>query len=45
LIPEQQVVEVWPAHGEPQRFEGASKLEGAALLPGLQIALEEIWRV
>lgn len=45
LIPEQQVVEVWPAHGEPQRFEGAGKLEGGALLPGLQIALEEIWRV
>jgi Uma2 family endonuclease len=45
LIPEQQVVEVWSAHGEPQRFEGASKLEGGALLPGLQIALEEIWRV
>lgn len=44
LIPEQQVVEVWPAQGEPQRFEGARELQGGALLPGLQIALGEIAR-
>ena len=45
LIPEQQTVEVWPAQGEPQRFEGVAELEGGALLPGLQIALNQIWRV
>jgi len=47
LFPEQRAVEIWRANGEgepgPQRLEGATQLEGGALLPGLVLELEEIW--
>jgi len=48
LFPEQRAVEIWQANpaGEeagPQRLEGATQLEGGALLPGLVLELEEIW--
>lgn len=45
LISEQQAVEVWSAAAEPQRLEGLAMLDGGALLPGLQIVLDEIWQV
>ena len=45
LIPEQQAVEVSSAAAETQRLEGVGTLEGGLLLPGLQIVLDEIWRV
>ena len=45
LIPEQQAVEVWPASGEPQRFEGITLLEAGPEFPDLQLRLEEIWAV
>jgi Uma2 family endonuclease len=43
LIPHQQSVEVWPASGDPQRFEGISVLEAGPEFPALQLQLEEIW--
>jgi len=44
LIPHQQAVEVWPASGEPQRFEGFLVLEaGPEEFPALQLQLDEIW--
>ena len=46
LIPEQQVVEVWPATGggDPQRIDAATSLDAGSLFPGLQIDLLEIWQ-
>ena len=51
LLPQEQVVEVWPgrqspdgALPEPQRLEGVSELDGGMVLPGLRLDLEEIWR-
>ncbi|MFM9103534.1 MAG: Uma2 family endonuclease, partial [Cyanobium sp.] len=45
LIPAEQAVEVWPAQGTAQRLEGATRLDGGALLPGLQLDLTAIWQV
>ena len=46
LIPEQRAVEVWPASGgASQRLDEATSLDAGPLFPGLQIDLEEIWRV
>ena len=47
LIPEQRAVEVWPAcgGGASQRLDDATSLDAGPLFPGLQIDLEEIWRV
>ena len=43
LIPHQQAVKVWPASGEPQRFEGIAVLEAGPEFPALQLLLDEIW--
>ena len=43
LIPHQQAVEVWPASGAPQRFEGMAALEAGPDFPDLQLQLDEIW--
>ena len=43
LIPHEQAVEVWPASGDPQRFEGIAVLEAGPEYPGLQLQMEEIW--
>jgi len=43
LLPEQRAVEVWPADGEPQRFNSLQLLEAGALFQGLQLQMEEIW--
>ena len=43
LIPHQQAVQVWPASGEPQRFEGITLLEAGAEFPDLQLRIDEIW--
>ncbi|MFM7454021.1 MAG: Uma2 family endonuclease [Cyanobium sp.] len=40
LFPEQRAVEIWPG---AQRLANATRLEGGELLPGLVLALEEIW--
>jgi Uma2 family endonuclease len=45
LIPAEQAVEIWPAQGAPHRLEGASRLDGGALLPGLHLDLTAIWQV
>jgi Uma2 family endonuclease len=46
LIPEQRAVEVWPASGgASQRLDDATSLDAGPSFPGLQIDLEEIWRV
>jgi Uma2 family endonuclease len=49
LIPEQQAVEVWPAHGGasggPQRLDAATELDAGPLFPGLQLDLRQIWQV
>lgn len=39
LIPRQLAVEVWPASGDPQRFEGLAVLEAGQEFPGLQLSL------
>ncbi|MCP9915857.1 Uma2 family endonuclease [Cyanobium sp. ATX 6F1] len=44
LLPEEQAVEIWPAHGEMQRLEGARELDGGDGLPGLRLNLAEIWQ-
>jgi Uma2 family endonuclease len=43
LIPHQQAVEVWPASGEPQRFEAIAILAAGPEFPALQLQLDEIW--
>jgi len=43
LIPHQQAVEVWPAEGDPQRFEDLAILEAGVNFPSLQLQLPEIW--
>jgi hypothetical protein len=43
LIPHEQAVEVWPASGDPQRFEGIAVLEAGPEYPGLQLQIEEVW--
>ena len=43
LLPQERVVEVWPASGEPQRLEQIDVLEATAEFPGLQLQLGEIW--
>ncbi|MFM9104481.1 MAG: Uma2 family endonuclease [Cyanobium sp.] len=43
LIPHQQAVEVWPASGDAQRFDGLDELEAGPEFPGLQLQLAEIW--
>ncbi len=43
LIPHQQAVEVWPASGEPQRFEGLALLQAGPEFPDLELQLDEIW--
>lgn len=43
LIPQDRVVEVWPANGTPLRLEQMSVLEAGAAFPGLQLQLAEIW--
>jgi hypothetical protein len=51
LLPQEQIVEIWPGRQfpdehlpVPKRLEGATKLEGGTLLLGLLMDLEEIWR-
>ncbi|MGB7565681.1 MAG: hypothetical protein WBM08_13150 [Prochlorococcaceae cyanobacterium] len=44
LLPGEQAVEIWPAHGEMQRLEGASELDGGDVLPGLRLNLAELWQ-
>lgn len=43
LLPHQQAVEVWPASGDPQRFEAIAELEAGPDCPGLRLQLAEIW--
>ena len=43
LIPHQRAVEVWPASGAPQRFEGITILEAGPAFPDLQLHLDRIW--
>ena len=43
LIPHNQVVEVWPASGDPKSFNGIEVLEAGAEFPDLQLQLAEIW--
>jgi Uma2 family endonuclease len=43
LIPNHQAVEVWPASGDTQRFEGLKVLEAGSEFPALQLQLDEIW--
>jgi Uma2 family endonuclease len=43
FIPNQQAVEVWPASGDPQRFEGLTVLDAEPEFPALQLQLDEIW--
>ena len=43
LIPHQQAVEVWPASGDAQRFEGLEELEAGPEFPALRLQLAEIW--
>jgi hypothetical protein len=43
LIPHHRAVEVWPASGDPQRFEGIAVLEAGPEFPALQLQLAEIW--
>ena len=43
IIPHERAVEIWPASGESQRFEGIEHLEAGAEFPGLQLQLGEIW--
>ncbi len=47
LIPEQQAVEVWSASGggNGQRLADATRLDAGPLFHGLQIELQDIWRV
>jgi Uma2 family endonuclease len=45
LIHEEQVVEIWPAAGEPHRIAAAVQHDGGELLPGLRIDLQDIWQV
>ncbi|WP_399224055.1 MULTISPECIES: Uma2 family endonuclease [unclassified Synechococcus] len=43
LMPAEQAVEVWPAHGDPQRIEQTCMLEAALEFPGLRLELADIW--
>ena len=43
LLPEERAVEIWPAHGEPQRLENPRVLEAGQEFPGLHLRLAEIW--
>ena len=43
LLPEERSLEIWTVSGEPQRIELAEWLEGGEVLPGLRLALDEIW--
>jgi Uma2 family endonuclease len=48
LLPQERAVEIWPAAeggepGEPRRLEGATKLDGGTVLPGLRLDLAELW--
>lgn len=43
LIPHQQAVEVWPAEGDPQRFDDLVILEAGEDFPALHLQLPEIW--
>jgi len=43
LIPNKQVVEVWPISGDPKSFNGIEVLEAGPEFPGLQLQLAEIW--
>jgi len=43
LIPHQQTVEVWPASGASQRFEGLAMLQAGEDFPGLRLDLQELW--
>ena len=51
LFPEQQAVEIWRAPADPgsaatpERLEPATLLEDRELLPGLRLALAELWAV
>ena len=45
LIPEQQAVEIWASGAEPQRLDGAGRLDAGALFPGLALELSDIWQV
>ena len=44
LLPHEQIVELWPASGEPQRLEGATHLNGGAMIAGLRLDLAELWQ-
>jgi Uma2 family endonuclease len=43
LLPRERSVEVWSPTREGQVLQKASVVDGAPLLPGLQLDLEEIW--
>jgi len=44
LLPHEQIVELWPASGEPQRLEGATHLNGGDVIAGLRLDLAELWQ-
>jgi len=43
LLPEEQAVELWPAHGDPQRIEQATSVSAGDACPELILDLTEIW--
>ena len=43
LLPDEQAVEVWPAHGDTERLEQAATLDAAPVIPDLQLDLAKIW--
>ena len=43
LLPEERVVEVWPASGTPQRVENPAEVTAPSDLSGLTLHLAEIW--
>lgn len=46
LRPEERTVEIWRAGGQdPEILTNVSRLNGGELFPGLELELEETWRV
>ena len=43
LLPEEQAVEIWPAHGDPQRIDQATSVSAGDACPELILDLAEIW--
>ena len=44
LLPHEQIVELWPASGEPQCLEGATHVNGGDVIAGLRLDLAELWQ-